>query len=123
MYLSDSRSFLVELSEQPGERPGTVGVVPIDLSEEDDRGDIEPVKDACTGELFCTLGKVDGDGNEVRKIARVWEYLEGSSFNGKFSIFLPVSIADFVRRLLDANKEFDGFTEDEVTKLKEAYGV
>lgn len=123
MYLSDSRSFLVELSAQPGERPDTVGVVPVDLSEEDDRGDIEPVKDACTGELFCTLGKVGGDGDEVRRIAQVWEYMEGSSFNGKFSIFLPVSIADFVRRLLDANKEFDGFTEDEITKLKEAYGV
>lgn len=125
MYLSDSWSFLVELSAQPDERPGTVGIVPVDLSEEDDRGDIEPVKDACTGELFCTLGKVDGDGDgdEVRRIARVWEYMEGGSFNGKFSIFLPASIADFVRRLLNANKEFDGFTEDEITKLRKAYGV
>lgn len=123
MYLSDSRSFLVELSAQPGERPGTVGVVPVDLREEDDRGDIEPVKDACTGELFCTLGKVDEDGDEVRRIARVWEYMEGGSFNGKFPIFLPVSITDFVRRLLNANKEFDGFTEDDIARLKEVYGV
>jgi len=32
-------------------------------------------------------------------------------------------LSDFVRRLLDANREFDGFTEDDVAKLKEVYGV
>ena len=123
MFLSDSWSYLLELSAQPGECPETVGIVPVDLSEEDDRGDIEPARDAHTGELFCTLGKVDGDEDEVRTIARVWEYREYDSFNGKFPVFRSVSIADFVRRLLDANKEFDGFTEDDVAGLKEVYGV
>lgn len=123
MFLSDSWSFLVELKAFPGEAPETVGVVPVDLSEEDDRGDVEPARDARTGELFCTLGKVDKDGDEVRVIARVWEYRDDDSFNGKFPVFRPVSIADFVRRLLDANKEFDGFTEDDVAGLKEVYGV
>lgn len=123
MYLSDSWSYLLELSTQLGECPETAGLVPVDLSEEDDRGDIEPARDANTGELFCTLGKVDGDGDEVRTIARVWEYRQDDSFNGKFPVFRSVSIADFVRRLLDANKEFDGFTEDDVAGLKEVYGV
>lgn len=123
MYFSDSWSFLVELSARPGECPETVGVVPVDLSEEDDRGDVEPAKDACTGEVFCTLGKVDEGTEMVRRIARVWEYREDDSFNGKFAMFRPVSISDFARRLLDANKEFDGFTEDDVRKLKEDYGI
>jgi hypothetical protein len=123
MYFSDSWSFLVELKAFPGEVPETVGIVSVDLSEEDDRGDVEPVRDARTGELFCTLGKVDGDGDEVRVVARVWEDREDDSFNGKFYMFRPVTLADFVRRLLDANREFDGFTEDDVAKLKEVYGV
>lgn len=123
MYFSDSWSFLVELKAFPGEVPETVGIVPVDLSEEDDRGDIEPAKDARTGELFCTLGKVDRSGDEVRRIARVWEYRENDAFNGKFSMFRPVALADFVRRLLDANLKFDEFTEDDVARLKEAYGI
>ena len=123
MFLSDSWSFLVELKAFPGEAPETAGIVPVDLSEEDDRGDVEPARDARTGELFCTLGKVDKDGDEVRVIARVWEYRDDDSFNGKFSVFRPVALADFVKRLLDANKEFDGFTEDDVAGLKEVYGV
>lgn len=123
MDFSDSWSFLVELSAQPGDRPDMVGIVSVYLGEEDDRGDIEPVKDARTGELFCMLGRVDGDRDEVRKIARVWMNREGDLFNGKFPVFRSVSIADFVRRLLDANKEFDGLTEDDVARLKEVYGV
>lgn len=123
MYLSDSWSYLLELSVRPDECPETARLVPVDLSEEDDRGDIEPARDARTGELFCTLGKVDKDGDEVRVIARVWEYRDDDSFNGKFPVFRSVSVADFVRRLLDANKEFDGFTEDDVAGLKEVYRV
>lgn len=116
-------SFLVELKAFPGEAPETVGVVSVDLSEEDDRGDVEPARDTHTGELFCTLGKVDRDGDEVRVIARVWQDREDDSFNGKFHMFRPVALADFVRRLLDANREFDGFTDDDITSLKEVYGV
>ena len=123
MYFSDSWSFLVELSAHPGEVPETIGVAPVDLSEEDDRGDVEPARDARTGELFCTLGKVDGDGDEVRRIARVWEYREDEALNEKFAMFRPVPLAQFVGRLLDANREFDGFTEDDVARLKEAYGI
>ena len=38
MFLSDSWGFLVELKAFPVEVPETVGLVPVDLSEEDDRG-------------------------------------------------------------------------------------
>lgn len=124
MYFSDSWSFLVELKAFPGEVPETVGIIPVDLSEEDDRGDIEPSRDVVTGELRCLFGKDDERvGDERRYIARVWEYKEDEPFNGKFSMFRPVTLADFVRRLLDANMEFDGFTEDDVTRLKEDYGL
>lgn len=124
MYLSDSWSFLVELKAFPDEVPETVGIVPVDLSEEDDRGDIEPSRDVVTGELRCLVGKDDERaGDERRYIARVWGYNEDDTFNGKFSMFRPVTLADFVRCLLDANKEFDGFTEDDVARLKEVYGV
>ena len=124
MYFSDSWSFLVELKAFPGEAPETVGIVPVDLSEEDDRGDIEPVRDVTSGELRCLIGKDDEKvGDERRYVSRVWEYKEDDAFNGKFSMFRPVALVDFVRRLLDANMEFDGFTEDEVARLREAYGL
>lgn len=124
MYLRDNWCFLVELKAFPGEVPETVGMIPVDLSEEDDRGDIEPVRDAASGELCCLIGKDDEKvGDERRYVARVWEYREDDMFNGKFSMFRPVALADFVRRLLDANKEFDGSDEVDVAKLKEAYGL
>lgn len=124
MYFSDSWSFLVELKAFPGEATETVGVVPVDLSEVDDRGDIEPSRDAASGELRCLIGKDDEKvGDERRYVARVWEYREDDPFNGKFSMFRPVTLAGFVRRLLDANMEFDGFPEDDVARMKEAYGV
>lgn len=124
MYFSDSWVFLVELKAFPGEVPETVGIVPVDLEEEDDRGDIEPSRDVVSGELRCLVGKDDEKvGDERRYVARVWGYKEDDTFNGKFSIYRPVALSDFVRRLLDANVEFDGFTEDDVTRLKEAYGV
>lgn len=124
MCLSDSWSFLVELKAFPGEVPETVGIVPVDLSEEDDRGDIEPSRDAVSGELRCLVGKNDERvGDERRYVARVWGYKEDDTFNDKFSVFRPVALADLVRRLLDANKEFDGFTDDDVAGLKEVYGV
>lgn len=124
MHCSDSWSFLVELEAYPGEARECVGVCPVDLSADDDRGDVEPCRDVRTGELSCILGKDDGRaGDERRKIRRVWEYREDDLFNEKFSMFRPVALADFVRRLLDANREFDGFTEDDVARLKEVYGV
>jgi len=124
MYFSDSWSFLVELKAFPGEVPETVGIVPVDLSEEDDRGDIEPSRDVASGELRCLVGKDDERvGDERRYIARAWEYKEDEPFNGKFSMFRPMALSDFVRRLLDANREFDGFTEDDVARLKGVYGL
>ena len=124
MFLSDSWSFLVELESYVGEVPATAGVVPIDLSQEEDRGDVEPFRHAVTRVLHCTVGKEDKPGDQVRRVARVWEYRDGEpAFNGKFPWFRQVPVADFVRRLLDANREFDGFTDDEVARLKEEYGV
>ena len=120
MYFSDSWSFLVELEALPDKAPG---IVPVDLSEEDDRGDVEPARDIHTGELFCTLGVRDHDDHETRRIARVWEYRENEAFNEKFAMVRPVTLADFVRRMLDANREFDGFTEDDARNLRETYGV
>ena len=124
MFLSDSWSFLVELESYVGEVPATIGVVPIDLSQEEDRGDVEPVRHAVTRVLHCTVGKEDKLGDQVRRVARVWEYRDGEpAFNGKFPWFRQVTVADFVRRLLEANGKFDGFTDDEVAWLKEEYGV
>lgn len=126
MFINEGWGFLLELEALPGEVPEVVGMVPVDLAEEDDRGDVEPYRDVATGELRCTLGvepNVDDD-NVRRRVAKVWEYRDGEpAFNGKFPWFREVPLAVFVRRLLDANKEFDGFTEDDVAGLKEAYGV
>lgn len=124
MDFDDSWSFLVELKAVPGEVPDTAGIVPVDLAEEDYRGDIEPSRDASSGELRCLVGKYDEKaGDERRYIARVWGCREDDAFNGKFAIYRQVTLAEFVRRLLDANLVFDGFTEDDVSRLKEVYGV
>lgn len=121
MYFSDNWSYLVELLDTPCL---SLGMAPVDLSEEDDRGDIEPYVDVQSGELHCTLGvSGDGDGARTCEIARVYEYRENEPFNNKFAVFKRVELAEFVRRLLDANQEFDGFTEDDVQRLKEHYGV
>lgn len=125
MYLSDDWSFLVELEAYPGETPATVGVVPVDLSQEEYRGDVEPYRHATTRVLHCNVGKNDERvGDEVRRVARVWEYRgEEQAFNRKFPLFRQITVAEFVGRLLDANREFDGFTDEEVEELKEEYGV
>ena len=117
--------FLLGLNAFPRENPEKERMVVVDLSEEEDRGDIEPVKDGMTGKLICHIGKYDGENynNEIRRIAKVWQYDEDNRFNDKFPVYRQVSLADFVRRLLDANLIFDGFTGAEVMRLKQIYEV
>lgn len=120
MYLNDDWTFLVELSGDPP--LATFGTCLIDLSSEDDRGDVEPFMDR-DGILHCTLGcECDGPDREMREIVEVHEYCGDKPFNGKFPFFRTISIVDFIRRLCDA-ATFDGDTEDEILKLKEKYGV
>lgn len=120
MYFSDSWSFLVELEGDPP--LAAKGVVPVDLSEEDDWGDIEPYRDAASGLLGCKVGKHDKEGDERREIVQIWEYKEDRPFNGKFAFFEPVSLPRFIRRYVDAGL-FHGQTENETRKLREHYGV
>ena len=120
MYLNDDWTFLVELSGDPPLAEHCTCLV--DLSEEDDRGDIEVFKDQ-DGILHCTLGcACDGDGAETREITAVREYRESEPFNGKFTTFKLVSLVDFIRRLCDAAK-FDGDSEDEIAARKLKLGV
>lgn len=119
MYLSDSWSFLLELEDDP---VLTGRIVPVDLSEEDDWGDIEPYRDAASGLLGCKVGKYDKKGDETREIVRVWEYKKDKPLNGKFASFEPVTLAKFVGRLLDAGLFF-GQDEEEVSELKREYGL
>lgn len=120
MYMTDNWTFLVELSGDPP--LATLGTCLIDLSSEDDRGDVEPFVDRY-GVLHCTLGcEGDGPDMEMREIVVVHEYLGDMPFNGKIPFFMPVSIVDFVSRFCDA-ASFDGDSEDEILKLKEHYGV
>ena len=120
MCLTDGWTFLVELS---GDTPlAEHCTCLVDLSDEDDRGDIEVFKDQ-DGILHCTLGcECDGDGAETREITAVREYMEYEPFNGKFATFELVSIVDFIRRLCDA-AEFDDDTEDEIAARKLKLGV
>lgn len=120
MYFSDSWSFLVELKGAPP--LAAKGVVPVDLSCEEDWGDIEPYRDAASGLLGCKVGKYDNEGDETREIVRVWEYKEDKPFNGKFSFFEPVTLPKFIGRLLDAGLLF-GQDEEEVNELKRKYGL
>lgn len=130
MYFSDSWSFLLELNNNT--------IVPVDLSAEEDWGDIEPVMllerqvhnswfgpfpdKRIEKRLSCTIGTDDED-NQRLEIVRIWEYREDKPLNGKFSLFEPVSMVEFVRRYLDASIVFNWDTEEEVAKLKEHYGV
>lgn len=114
MYFSDSWSFVVETEK------GTVCLV--DLQEEDDWGDIEPVRRLDKG-LACTIGKRDNPGDEVLDITRVWENRENGFLNNKFAQCHPIGLDAFVRRLLDAGVAFHGQTEDDCQELKEHYGV
>lgn len=121
MYLNEDWTFLVELKGDPP--LAALGVCLVDLSTEDDRGDVEPYVDG-KGILHCTLGAeptMDGD-EERREIVGVWEYCEDQPFNEKFPFFRRVGIVDFVRRMCDA-ATFDGDGEDGIRKLKEHYGV
>lgn len=118
--MTDNWTFLVELLGDPPFAEHCTCLV--DLSEEDDRGDIEVFKDQY-GILHCTLGcECDGDGAEMREITAVREYRESEPFNGKFTTFNLVSIVDFIRRLCDAAK-FDDDTEDEIAARKLKLGV
>lgn len=119
MCLTENCTFIVELE---GDRPlASSGICLVDLSSEDDRGDIEPSYDEEHG-LECTLGKRDRKNDDVRKIVRVWEYVENKPFNCKFHTFIPVSLVDFVRRVCDA-AVLDFYTEEEIASLKKDYHV
>ena len=120
MYMSEGWTFLVELCGDPPLAEHCTCLV--NLSEEDDRGDIEVFKDH-EGILHCTLRcKCDEGGAETREITAVREYVESEPFNGKFTTFKPVSIVDFIRRLCDAAK-FDDDSEDEIAARKRKLGV
>ena len=120
MYLSEGWTFLVELCGDPPLAEHCTCLV--DLSEEDDRDDIEVFKDQ-DGILHCTLGcKCDGNGSETREITAVREYKECEPFNGKFTTFKPVSIVDFIRRLCDAGT-FDDDSDDDIAARKMKLGV
>ena len=120
MYLNDGWTFLVELCGDPPLAEHCTCLV--DLSEGDDRGDIEVFKDQ-DGILHCTLGcECDGDGSETREITSVREYMESEPFNGKFTTFKPVSIVDFIRRLCDAGT-FDDDSDDDIAARKMKLGV
>ena len=124
LCMNDGTSFLLELKGLPGEAPASLGLVPVDLEEEDDRGDVEPLKDAKTGALRCTVGKVDRPGDVVREIGRVWRYGgDNDTLNGKFAFYREIGIAEFVGCLLEANREFDDFTDEDVARLKKEYGL
>lgn len=112
-------TFLVELSGDPPLAEHCACL--IDLSEEDDRGDVEPFRDK-NGIVHCTLGcECDGDGYETREITCVRAY-SPKSFNDKFPTFRLISIVDFVRRVCNA-AAFDGYTEEDIAELKRSYGV
>jgi hypothetical protein len=113
MYFRDDWSFVVETEK------GTVYLV--DLQEEDDWGDIEPVRR--DNGLACTIGKKDNPRDEVLDITRVWEYREDGFLNNKLAQCHPIGLDAFVRRLLDAAFAFHGETEDRCQELKEYYGV
>lgn len=122
MYLNANWTYLVELD---GERPlASSGICLVDLSHEEDRGDLEPAYDAERGTVECTLGveSIDEPKNEARKIVQAWEYVENKPFNDKFPTFVPISVVDFVRRVCDA-AVLDNFTEEQIEGLKKEYHV
>ena len=119
MYLNEDWTFLVELSGDPPLAEHCACL--IDLSSEDDRGDVEPFRDE-DGIMHCTLGCECDEGSQMREITCVRAYSPKDSFNGKFPTFRLVSLVDFIRRLCDASV-FDGDTEEEIAELKRKYGV
>jgi len=116
MFLSDTWDewcFMLQLK--------TGELVPVDLSSEEDWGDIEPVRDNATGKLECTIGKHDGDCEDVVVgIAGVWGRSD-ELLNGKFPRLAPVKLEDFVSKLLDAGDEFHG--QNDAACLKKEYGL
>lgn len=118
MCLNDNWTYLVELKGPPY---SVMGMALIDLSAEDDRGDVEPFVDQ-KGCLRCTLGCMDDEYSERREIVGVHEYWGDIPFNNKFPFFGMVSMRDFVGRYCDAGK-FDGDSEEEIVKKKMHYGV
>ena len=120
MYLNDGWTFLVTLAGNPPLAEYCTCLV--DLSSDDDRGDIEVYKEQ-NGTIHCTLGcACDGALCEIREITEIREYVESAPFNWKFTTFKIVSIVDFVGRFCEA-ATFDGDTEEEIKMLKEKYGV
>ena len=97
-------------------------IVPVNLQEEDDWGDIEPFRDLSSGKLMCTLGKEDRADDVRVNISRIWGHSEDSRFNGKFLRWFPVTMETFVTRLLESGL-FHGVDEDEIERLKKEYGV
>lgn len=121
MFLNDGWTYVVLLRDKKGRR---MGMCLIDLSSEDDRGDVEPCVDEF-GDVHCTLGvepTTDDPQNERLYISEAYEYWEDQPFNNKFPFFGPVKFVDFIRRYCDAGK-FDGDSEEEIIKKKMHYGV
>lgn len=114
MYFGDSWSFIVQTENNL--------LIPVDLQEEDDWGDIEPVCNFKDGTGFITIGK-EKDPGYRDTIISVWEYMENKPFDGKFSTFYPIDIKTFVRRLIDAGVAFHDQTEEDAEELKKHYGV
>lgn len=121
MFLNDRWSYLVVLQNERGQE---TGMCLVDLSSEDDRGDVEPFVDEL-GRLRCTVGVKPTDDepeNERLEIKSVYEYWDDMPFNNKFPFFGPVTLRDFVRSFCDAGR-FDNLDEDEIIELKKHYGV
>lgn len=93
----------------------------IDLSSEDDRGDVEPYRGDRDLSVGCMFGCEDSPYHRIKRIEGVWRYSK-HRFNDKFHDFTKVSIEDFVRRVFDAMK-FDGYSEEEIAKTKKDYGL
>ena len=107
-------TFLLELEDGR--------MVMVDISEEDDWGDIEPIKDITDGSLRCTIGKPTSDDDDERcEIKGVWS-LRDETLNCKFDVYRRISLREFVARLIDNGVLF-GQTDGEREKLKRHYGV
>ena len=113
MYLSEGWTFLVELCGDPPLDEYCTCL--IDLSTEEDRGDVEPFRDE-EGIMHCTLGCECDEGSQMREITCVRVY-SPKPFNNKFPTFRLISLVDFVRCVCDAAK-FDGDTEEDIAELK-----
>lgn len=124
-------TFMVELAGDPP--LAVLRMCEVDLSSEDDRGDVEPYVDY-GGTVHCMLGVDPEFGEEEpddpeerllrgrRQIMGVWEYTPEKSFQNKFPTYKAVSVVDFVRRFCEA-AAFDGDSEEEIASLKRHYRV